>query len=51
MHLAGFEPATFYKKMDYESSAFNHSAIDANLELVGIEPTCILIHMSNPKSP
>ena len=30
MHPTGFEPAVFViPKMDYESSAFNHSATDA----------------------
>jgi len=37
--------------MDYESSAFNHSATGAVLELVGFEPTSIENSMSNPKSP
>lgn len=44
MHSAGFEPATFQRKTDYESGAFNHSATNArkfNLELMGIEPTSI----------
>jgi hypothetical protein len=41
MHSTGFEPVTFHRKTDYESGAFNHSATNANMELVGIEPTSI----------
>ena len=41
LHPTGFEPVTFQWKTDYESGAFNHSATDAHLELMGIEPTSI----------
>ena len=43
MHPAGFEPAMSLWEADYESDAFGHLAIDANLllELVGLEPTSI----------
>lgn len=27
MDATGFEPVTFYQKIDYESTAFDHSAI------------------------
>ena len=37
----GFEPVMFHWKTDYESGAFNHSATNANMELMGIEPTSI----------
>lgn len=49
MHPAGFEPATFILKMDYESIAFDHLATDA-LELMGFEPMYIF-SMANPESP
>ncbi len=41
LHPTGFEPVTFQRKTDYESGAFNHSATDADMELMGIEPTSI----------
>ena len=41
MHPTGFEPVTFQRKTDYESGAFNHSATNAFMELMGIEPTSI----------
>jgi hypothetical protein len=41
MHPTGFEPVTFQRKTDYESGAFNHSATNAIMELMGIEPTSI----------
>ena len=41
MHPTGFEPVTFQRKTDYESGAFNHSATNANMELMGIEPMSI----------
>ena len=41
MHPTGFEPVMFIKKADYESDAFDHSATNANMELMGIEPTSI----------
>ena len=41
MHSTGFEPVTFHWKTDYESGAFNHSATNANMELMGIEPMSI----------
>ena len=43
MHPAGFEPAMSLWEADYESDAFGHLAIDAILELVGLEPTSIYI--------
>ena len=42
MHSTGFEPVMFQRKTDYESGAFNHSATNAIVELMGIEPTSIL---------
>lgn len=41
MHSTGFEPVMFQRKTDYESGAFNHSATNANMELMGIEPMSI----------
>lgn len=41
MHPTGFEPVTFQRKTDYESGAFDHSATNANMELMGFEPTSI----------
>ncbi len=41
MHSTGFEPVMFQRKTDYESGAFNHSATNANMELMGFEPTSI----------
>jgi hypothetical protein len=41
MHSTGFEPVMFQRKTDYESGAFNHSATNASMELMGIEPTSI----------
>ena len=41
VHSTGFEPVMFHGKTDYESGAFNHSATNAILELMGIEPTSI----------
>ena len=41
MHSTGFEPVMFQRKTDYESGAFNPSATNANLELMGLEPTSI----------
>ena len=38
LHSTGFEPVMFQRKTDYESGAFNHSATNANMELMGIEP-------------
>ena len=39
-------------KMDYESSAFNHSATDVKviMEPVGFEPTCIRIYVESKRS-
>ena len=42
LHSTGFEPVMFQRKTDYESGAFNHSATNARMELMGIEPTSIL---------
>ena len=41
MHSTGFEPVMFQRKADYESGAFDHSATNANMELMGIEPMSI----------
>ena len=41
MHSTGFEPVLFHRKTDYESGAFNHSATNAKMELMGIEPMSI----------
>ena len=41
LHSTGFEPVMFQRKTDYESGAFNHSATNANMELMGIEPMSI----------
>ena len=41
MHSTGFEPVMFQRKTDYESGAFNHSATNAKMELMGIEPMSI----------
>ena len=41
MHSTGFEPVMFQRKTDYESGAFNHSATNAIMELMGIEPMSI----------
>ena len=41
MHPTGFEPVMFQRKTDYESGAFDRSATNASLELMGIEPTSI----------
>jgi hypothetical protein len=41
MHSTGFEPVMFQRKTDYESGAFDHSATNANMELMGIEPMSI----------
>ena len=41
MHSTGFEPVMFHRKTDYESGAFYRSATNANLELMGLEPTSI----------
>jgi hypothetical protein len=41
MHSTGFEPVMFHRKTDYESGAFNHSATNAKMELMGIEPMSI----------
>ena len=46
MHSTGFEPVMFQRKTDYESGAFNHSATNANMELMGIEPTSISNHFN-----
>ena len=47
MHSTGFEPAMFQRKTDYESGAFNHSATNAIMELMGIEPTSIYKFLTN----
>ena len=41
LHSTGFEPVMFQRKTDYESGAFNHSATNAYMELMGIEPMSI----------
>ena len=42
MHSTGVEPVMFQnRKTDYESGAFDHSATNANMELMGIEPMSI----------
>jgi hypothetical protein len=41
LHSTGFEPVISRRKTDYESGAFNHSATNARMELMGIEPTSI----------
>lgn len=41
MHPTGFEPVMFQRKTDYESGAFDRSATNADMELMGIEPTSI----------
>lgn len=41
LHSTGFEPVMFLRKTDYESGAFNHSATNAKMELMGIEPMSI----------
>ena len=41
MHSTGFEPVMFQRKTDYESVAFDHSATNAIMELMGIEPMSI----------
>jgi hypothetical protein len=52
MHLTGFEPVSFNKKMDYEPSAFDRSATDAEKwSLWDLNPRPLLETMSNPKSP
>ena len=35
MHSTGFEPVMFHRKTDYESGAFNHSATNAKMEVLG----------------
>ena len=41
LHSTGFEPVMFHRKTDYESGAFDHSATNANMELMGVEPMSI----------
>ena len=41
LHSTGFEPVMFHRKTDYESGAFNHSATNAKMELMGVEPMSI----------
>ena len=41
LHSTGLEPVMFQRKTDYESGAFNHSATNASMELMGIEPMSI----------
>jgi hypothetical protein len=41
LHPTGFEPVMFQRKTDYESGAFDHSATNAYMELMGIEPMSI----------
>ena len=41
MHLTGFEPVMSLTESDYEPDAFDHSATNANMELMGFEPTSI----------
>lgn len=37
MHLTGFEPVMFQRKASYEPDAFDHSATNANMELMRLE--------------
>lgn len=45
MHSTGFEPVLFQRKTGYEPAAFDHSATNAKMELMGVEPMSILNYL------